>query len=383
MTAAAAEPAARQGRTPEGATAQTTAQSTAGNPQVDLKIADRLLAAGQIVAAGELYAELTRRFPGLIEAHRGLSRALAGQGRQREAAAGLRRLGEGLLAAGRYRDAVEVFEEGVAFDPQAATLRVALGRALMLDQRFGAAAQHLARGLELGGGGMGGAGAVAIRIYLGLAQWESGQVDAAEATLRSVAESGSPVARQQLGRILLFRGAYGEAVALLRAAAKANPRSADAQLDWARALEGAGQSAPALAAYERVIALAADRYPPHYSRARLLMQLGRRDEAKEEMARYQELYQQSQLQLRDEGMVRARLNRGWELLADQQPQRAGELFAALGDHVDALVGLSLAHSARGLHLAAVVSLERAVTLAPDRQDLRMMLSEERQAAAVP
>ncbi len=361
---------------PEGPEANALSGSS-----TDLATAEALLAGGEAAAAGELYAELTRRFPGLIEAHRGLSRALAALGRQREAAVGLRRLGEGLMAAGRYRVAVEVLREGVELDPRAATLRVALGRSLMLDQQFGAAAEQLALGLELGGGS--GPGVAGIQVYLGLAQWESGQVEAAEATLRAVAQTGSALGRHQLGRVLLWKGRYGEAVTLLAAVAEANPASADAQLDWARALEGAGELAAALAAYERVIELAEDRYPPHYSRARLLMRLGRREEAEVEMARYHQLYSQSQQRLRDEGLVRARLERGWELLAQQQPLRAEELFATLGDHVDALVGLSLARSARGLHAAAVGSLEKAVTLAPDRQDLRLMLAEERQAAKAP
>ncbi len=359
-----------------------------GGQTVDLAIADALLASGEAAAAEKSYAQLTRRFPGLIEAHRGLNRARARQGYPREAAAGLRRLGEGLLSAGRYAQAAEVLEEGVAFDPGSAELRVVLGRSLMLDQRFGAAAEHLAQGLELGAerGETQGLGGVAVRVYLGLAQWESGQLVAAEATLRTAASVSSPnslVARQQLGRLLLWQGEYSEAIELLRAAVAANPTSADAHLDLAKALEGAGEWIPALAAYDRVIALASDRYPPHYSRARILMRLGRRDEARTEMALYRELYEGSQLQLRDEGTLRARLDRGWELLDKEEATRAEELFAALGDQVDALVGLALARSARGLHAAAVTSLERAVTLAPERQDLRMMLFEERQAAATP
>ena len=361
---------------PEGAAA-----STPGRASIDLATAEALLTAGEAVAAGEFYAELTRRFPGLIEAHRGLSRALAAQGKQRAAAAGLRRLGEGLMAAGRYRVAVEVLRDGVELDPRAATLRVALGRALMLDQHFGGAAEQLAVGLELGGGS--GPGVAGIQVYLGLAQWESGQVDEAEATLRAVAQTGSALGRHQLGRVLLWKGSYDEAITLLATVAEARPASADAQLDWARALEGAGELAQALVAYERVIELAEDRYPPHYNRARLLMRLGRREEAEVEMARYHRLYSQSQERLRDEGRVRARLDRGWELLAQHQPLRAEELFARLGDHVDALVGLSLARSARGLHMDAVASLERAVTLAPDRQDLRLMLAEERQLVTAP
>jgi hypothetical protein len=39
----------------------------------------------------------------------------------------------------------------------------------------------------------------------------------------------------------------------------------------------------------------------------------------------------------------------------------------------------MARSALGQHAAAVAALERAITLAPDRQDLRLMLFDEREA----
>jgi tetratricopeptide (TPR) repeat protein len=368
--------------------------------------ADALLAQGRAQEAEELYRSAVESAPGLIGAQRGLGRALAAQGRNEQAAAQLGALGEGLLSAGRYRTAAEILAEAVALAPQIGPLRVALGRALMLDQRFGEAASQLARALA---DGVPGALGDTARIYLGLALWESGRVAEAEATLRSVAGAEAPeaelrepvspvsasplstppasggqaLARRQLGRLLLWKGQYDEAAQLLApAASEASPggqAAADVLLDWARALAGAGRHEQALAAYDRAIALAPDRYPPRYSRARLLARLGRGEEAREEMERYRRLYELSQQALRDEGQVRARLDRGWELMAAGEAARAVEVFESFPDHPDALAGAAVARSALGQHAAAVAALERAITLAPDRQDLRLMLFDEREA----
>jgi len=165
-----------------------------------------------------------------------LARALSGVGRGEEAEALLRQaivrrpafpqafleLGDQLGAAGRFAEAVAVFEEGLSLAPEALVLKVGLAflclqrndrtraRTLFEEVRAAAPERHdalvgLARTLGLEGDYAGAADLyrlalqrrpddAAVRLDLGKCLLEMGQREAGEAVLRGVAQAGPPLA---------------------------------------------------------------------------------------------------------------------------------------------------------------------------------------------
>lgn len=337
--------------------------------------AEALLHGGEAVAAEARYRRLIVHQPGLADAHEGLGRALEAQGRPAEAAAVFFRLGKGLLEAGDYRSAAAVLRRSVRLTPASAAAHAALGRALLLDQAFERGGHHLERAVELGDRSH------PTRLFLASAHWENGRTGEAEAELRALAQESAALApRHQLASLLLWQGRYDEAAALLERLAAAGPAvPSDVQLDLARALEGAARTDAAVAAYRRVLERQPDRQQVRYRLALLLHRSGHPQEAGREMAAFQRSYHQEQERLRREGLARARLARGWKLLQDGRPAEALERFSTLPESPETLRGAALARSALGLHAAAVSTLERAVILAPDQSDLRLLLAEERLA----
>ncbi len=165
----------------------------------------------------------------------------------------------------------------------------------------------------------------------------------------------------------------------LRRAVEVQP-APDAVLDLARALDRAGKSGEALAAYRRAIELAPRSYTAHYGLAQLLARSGEREAAQQALATYERLYAAEQERTRRAGWERARLDHGWELLDAGEVEAAARHFAGLAESAESLAGLAAARSRLGDHRGAVAALERAVTLAPERTDLRRLLAEERLAA---
>lgn len=292
-----------------------------------------------------------------------------------ELAAGI----EGALAAGDTDRAVALATQAVAARPDSAQLQALAGRSLALGKRFDEAAVHLKRAVELG------ADDVRTLLFYGSALWESGDVAAAEAPLRRAAQAarGTPaefLTSHQLGRLLLFAGKADEAVAPLRRAVELDPRAPDATLDLGRALAGAGHTDEAIPVFRRAVELAPTSQYACWGLARALAGAGRKDEAAKELETYRKLYAADQARTARVLRQQAELDRGWHLLASGDPQAAEKVFAALDPGIDPLLGLARARAVQGHHAAAVEALERAVSLAPDRQDLRQILAQERLAA---
>lgn len=354
------------------------AQAVSGEPELGSRLAEAAAALerGESAAAEEAYRRLVGSHPGLVEAHDGLARALTAQGRSRKAAAVLFRLGEGLLEGGDYPAAAGYLERAVALAPGAAAAHGLLGRALLLDQAFEQGGGHLERAVELGDRSL------ATRLYLASALWENGRTEEAEELLRKLAaESGAFAPRHQLGRLLLWQGRYAEAVEVLATLAPGRRRGVDVELDLAQALEGAERIDEALAAYRRVVALEPERSPARYRLALLLHRSGQRQAGDREMAAFRRLYREEQERVRREGLARGRLQRGWELLSRGRPGEALDRFSSLPETPATLRGVALAYSALGRHAEAVATLSRAIALAPDRSDLRLLLADERLALA--
>jgi Flp pilus assembly protein TadD len=352
-------------------------------PEAALAAAEGVLRAGQAAEAERLFRALIAREPGIVEAHRGLAETLAAQKRGGEAAGVLLALGEGLIESGLYEPAAESLRRAAALAPTSGALagriQADLGRALVLDRKPASAVEALHRAASLG------VADVRSLQYLGAALWESGNIEEAEAVYRRLAsESGSALVLQELGRLLLWQGKAAEAAEVLRRASAADARAADTWVELGRALEATGQAREAEAAYRRAAELAPERSDAHYGLALLLARSGRpgaREEAARQMEVYRKLAAAERERTRNEGLEKIRLERGWALLREGRPQDAQTQFAALPESGESLAGLAAALAAAGDHAGAVTALERAVTLAPGRRDLRLKLAEQRLLAA--
>ncbi len=337
-----------------------------------LEAAREALAEHRAAEAEQLYRKALTDNPDLVAAYRGLAEALDAQEEHQEAVAVLLQLGEGLIRAGVHERALADLRRALELAPESAAIHGLLGRALSLEHRYLEAADHLERAVELGPTDL------RTLLYLGAAHWENGHVDEAEAIYRrAVTMSGTSfLPFHQLGRLLSWQGRAAEAAEVLRIAAEMT-NAVDVELDYARALQQSGDVEGALATFRRVVALAPDRSNGRYGLARVLTQTGDVEGAREQLAKYQELYDREQQRVQEQEVAKARLAKGWDLLRQGATREAIVHFESLPSGADTLAGLAAARSAEGDPGAAVELLEQAVTLEPDRGDLRLRLAEAR------
>ena len=282
------------------------------------------------------------------------------------------------LEAGRHPEAVASLEAASRLAPGSPEVQSLLGRAYLLNHQARPAAASLERAVELGSQDP------RTNLYLGSASWELGRLDVAERQFRQALASGSGaaalIALQQLGRLLLFQGRSDDALDPLRRATVLLPDDVDLQLQLAQALDGAGKPDEALSAYRKAVTMAPELARARYSLAQRLQRSGRKDEAAREMEDFQRLSQADRESVRQANLERARLDQGWELLRAGKARESETLFSQLGQTSEALSGVAFSRSAAGDHRGAVAALEKAVALAPERDDLRRALDEERLAA---
>ena len=276
------------------------------------------------------------------------------------------------IAEGDYELAEEAAAAAVETAPGDARAWAALGRSRALGRRYSTAEQPLRRALELQPGD------VRSLLYLASCLWETGQLAEAEGAYRlAIDRSGrATVAVYQLGRLLLWEGRFAAAAELLNEVAEGGA-SADLALDLARALDGAGNPGAALQAYRSAVGNAPDDYQARYGLARLLGRLDHEEESASEFEHYRRLYAADQERTRNEGLDRGRIDLGYELVRQGRSAEAIAHLLALRQTPDALAALAGAYLEVGDEASAIDAIERAVALAPRRQDLRARLTEMR------
>ena len=242
--------------------------------------AERLAAQGRFAEAERLLVATLEKSPGHARALAALVRIRMTQGRATEAgatldraigagarlAAGLLRLRGGLmLSEARYDEAVEMFREAVAAEPDDASARhalaIALGHTGAHEAAIAAAQSALAKGHD----------PIAARFVLGRALWDHGRADEAEAEFRRiiVEEPAHAAAHANLAdSIWMSTGDLADATAALDASLASAPRSADLRLIKSRLLEGAGHAERAYAELGSGLAFSPNHVDLHLAAAR-------------------------------------------------------------------------------------------------------------------
>lgn len=259
--------------------------------------------------------------PGHIAALNDYAVLLMSQGREAEAAQHLRRvlqLRPDDPLARRHLDQiqgssatdenpasdVEALRHATEVDPDNAAAWVRLGNALLLERSFRAAEDPLRRAVDLEPSN------AEARFALASALWENNRPDEAELHAREASTllPASPATHRLLGGILLWRGEYLKAAGSLERSVSLSEPDAEQLLELARAWEGAAGAEPgqseelltrAESAYRRATAMAPEHSEAVYGLAQVLRRLGRPEEAAEQMAEYQALYERDQEDARD------------------------------------------------------------------------------------
>lgn len=340
-----------------------------------LSDAEAALAAGRAAEAETLFRQVVARMPGEPAGYRGLARAFDAEGKGQEGVDALVELAVRAARAGYEACGREVLLDAARRAPTDAAVQRAVGRALLEVKQYQDAAARLRRAVELRDG------EVETAVLLGSALWEGGEVEAAEEVLRRAASAhpASYLPRQYLGSLLLWQGRGPEAAKVLEAAVAANPASPRLRLELARAREAAGETEAAIAEYRRVVAAAPELPEAHYGLGMLLARAGDREAAAAALARSRELRQAAEASRRAAAVAQARLDAGWALYRGGRFAAAVEHFRSLEPTPDTLYGLAAALGAVGDLAAAAEALERAVAMAPERDDLAAHLEELRAA----
>lgn len=353
--------------------AAALAAASREGPESLVEEGDRLLDAGSWSEAESAYRRAIAGGEAATAARIGLARALAGGGRLDEGIEALSGSARRALRRAAYGEAEELLVAALELAPERPELLALLGRARLLDGRYEEAEAPLERLV-----GLGAADGESL-VHYGAALWENGRLELAEDVFRRAVTAGpeAGLARCQLGRLLLWQGRYEEALPPLRACAAADPQSVEALLDLARALAGAGESAEAVGTFRHAAELAPAHSEIRYGLAQALRASDDAEGAARELAVYRRLYEEDQRRTMEEGLETVRVARGRELLRRGETEAAIVHLRSLPPSPDSLAVLAAALRQAGEPDAAVETLQRAVALAPDRTDLRMLLNEMR------
>jgi tetratricopeptide (TPR) repeat protein len=278
-----------------------------------------------------------------------------------------------LLAGGNSEEAERLAAIAVAERPDSPELLSLLGVARYSNRRYLTAEEPLRRAVELGQQDL------QTLFYLGSTLWENGRLAQAETICRTALDRLGPRLPliHLLGRLYLWQGRFADAVVWLRQAVAMRPGSADLWIDLAGAMDGAEMSVEALECWQRAVDLAPDHYQARYGLAGALRRVGESEPALRELVVYRRLLEEDQERTRLEGLQRAQVEAARDLLRRGEVAAAIERLRALPTTAENLTALAECYTKAGDRDAAIESLERAVALAPEREDIRARLTGAR------
>ena len=288
-------------------------------------------------------------------------------------------LAEHLWRVGQTDEGNRVMEEAIAAFPSNEDLLVRYGRALVRQHRSLDGAARLEAARELGATGE------AFALLLASAYAEAGRGAEAESVLEAAARTypASADVRAELGRLRLATGRAEEALPELTEASRLNPRSAETQLDLGRAYETLGKLDEAETAYRAAARLAPKLPRTHYALGRLLLRRGKRAEAEAELEIHQAAYERGLKRVSETDALTGELALGWARLKDGDAPGALQIFEALPESPDSLIGKGEALGRMGRHREAVRALEHARSLDPGDPRVASLLADARSRAAEP
>jgi tetratricopeptide (TPR) repeat protein len=246
-----------------------------------------LFGAGRTALARRAYDEAIRSLeqalridPRASVIHYPLAMAYRGAGQREKADAFLQRRGTTApdLQDPLIQQADVVLDSGVAHE--------ALGMQALRRQDWAGAIQAFKRGLELAPGD------ASLRYWMATAMIASGDAQGAEREFRAVtrANPGFANAHFSLGAVLDRQGRRTEALREYQAAVTAAPTMPEARLRLADTLRTQGQLANAVVQYEETVRLDPTRADGWIGGAQALIALGRKDAAREWLARARRIH---------------------------------------------------------------------------------------------
>lgn len=288
-------------------------------------------------------------------------------------------LAEHLWRVGAPDEGNRVMEEAIAAFPSNRDLLVRYARALVRQHRYLDAAARLEAARGLGESGE------AFALLLASTYSEGGRAEEAVRVLEDAARTypSSADVRAELGHLLLAVGRAEQALPELAAATRLNPRSAESQLDLGRAAETLGRLDEAETAYRAAVRLAPKFPRAHYVLGRLLLRRGQRAEAEAELEIHRAAYERGLKRVSETDALTGELALGWARLEEGDAPRALEIFSALPESTDSLIGKAEALARLGRHREAVRVLERARSVDPEDSRVAPLLAAERSRAAEP
>ena len=266
----------------------------------------------------------------------------------------------------------QVMAEALRVAPDDGELHLMYGRSLLQRAQFLRAIAELDRVYRLGHAN------ASIHVARGEAYWESQQTEKAREAFAAAVETDQRYfpARLELGRLLVWTGKSGEAVAELREAVRLREDSAPAHWNLGRALQSSGDLDGAEKSFRRAVELAPATSRFHYSLGQVLRLLKRPEEAAAEFDQFKKRQDAEQRATYESSSRQVEFNGALVAMRRGRTEEALDRFRDLPESVASLEGQAEALSRLGRHRDAIRALERASELAPDDVQIRAQLARE-------
>ena len=271
-----------------------------------LRLADALLAAGQLGESRQFYETVARRHAGIAQAHYGLGRIAAAQGNPAGAIGGYRRALELFpdYGAAHYALGLALRDQGRAAEAQehlARSQQLRLSRPTLEDplivslaEMNAGASKHLKRGALLESAGQLAESVAEHERALAINPWmvqahinlislygRTGQDDKAAQAYRAAVgiNPDLPESHYNFGVLRVGQGRYQEAAQAFQQCLELNPYYAEAHHNYAVLLEGEGKLGEAAAHYRQAIENKPGYRSAHFHLGRILVNEGNLAEA--------------------------------------------------------------------------------------------------------